>query len=168
MPSTLRPQKHRAANAAQPLNAERIGAALVAGIETLADRVADRAAKRKPDSAQLSQLQTLTSGNTDGRMVRVQFDPETGTVGTIKMGTASIGGPTASYDLDRAELAASRFLNDQRALLSLSDPREELRLKASWMDALGVKHFRYQQMVAGIPVWSQEAAVHLDGEDRVY
>jgi bacillolysin len=130
----------------------------------------NRSLKGKPalSQEQRDQLQALTAENTDGHMVRVQFNAESGTVDAIKLGAARIDVPTASFDLDQAQTAAARFLSDQRDLLAFSDPTRELRLKAGWMDELGIKHFRYQQMIDGIPVWSQEASVHLDGGDRVY
>jgi Zn-dependent metalloprotease len=62
----------------------------------------------------------------------------------------------------RAERPARAFLREQRALLRLGDPDQELALARQEVDALGRTHLRFQQRHNGVPVRPAELIVHLD------
>ncbi len=61
---------------------------------------------------------------------------------------------------------ARTFLVQHGALFGLEDQHSELKLLSMDKDRLGFKHFRYQQMHRGLPVFGQQLVVHAK-EDRV-
>jgi bacillolysin/thermolysin len=61
---------------------------------------------------------------------------------------------------------ARTFLVQHSALFGLEDQHSELKLLDVSQDKLGFKHFRYQQMHSGLPVFGQQLVVHAK-EERV-
>lgn len=59
------------------------------------------------------------------------------------------------------------FLDAQRDLLGLRDPRAELTIARRRVDRRGHAHAHYRQHVHGIPVIGGEVAVHTDAEGRI-
>ncbi len=117
---------------------------------------------QKRNLAQLM-AQTQESGGAD-----VRFSERNGTPAFIK-GT----GLTAAMTMNTSDMAMSRstalrFMADNRDLLKLTDPVQELSITRQGMDNQGKKHFHYQQTYRGIPIWGREAAVHLRANDSVY
>jgi Zn-dependent metalloprotease len=68
---------------------------------------------------------------------------------------------------DFAEMARL-FLAHRSDLFKLADPKADLRLIAVQADGLGHHHAKFQQVVAGIPVWHKTISVHFDPADRLY
>lgn len=59
------------------------------------------------------------------------------------------------------------FLQENRALLSLENPKEEFKQISCSEDQLGMKHLRYQQMYKGIEVWGRDIYVHLKSDNSI-
>lgn len=66
-----------------------------------------------------------------------------------------------------AEAQAWSFLQENRDLIRLADPTEELLRTRSERDALGAVHIRYAQRYQGIEVWGQELIVHLSPDGNI-
>lgn len=145
-------------------NARQIRASIAGG------RKLSKTKKSKPlisDSQQRSLAnlvaQTQASGGT-----HVRFSERNGTPAFIKG-----AGLTAAMAMNKSDIAMSgstalRFMSDNRDLLKLSDPVQELLITRQGMDKQGKKHFHYQQTHRGIPIWGKEVAVHLRVNDSVY
>lgn len=71
-------------------------------------------------------------------------------------------------NLESMEKIARKFISDNRNLLNLSNPMEELKIKKQWTDKTGKKHFKYRQTVNDIPIFGKELSVHLDENNSVY
>ena len=107
--------------------------------------------------------QTQASGG-----VHVRFSDRNGTPSLIK-GT----GLSAAMTINRSDMALSksiaiRFMADNRDLLTLTDPVQELSVTRQAIDKQGEKHIHYQQVYRGVPIWGKEVAVHLSADDSVY
>jgi Zn-dependent metalloprotease len=120
-------------------------------------------------AAQRNNLQKLTTNAPHSRSARVIFNRRNGTPSFIKVKSylPKVGQQQASR-LTQSENTARQFLSDNRQLLKLSDPDQELNLIRSWSDHKGTGHFKYQQMVGGIPIFGKQLIVHLDGDNSVY
>lgn len=67
-----------------------------------------------------------------------------------------------------ADLTTARaFLEENRSLLALQDPREELRLSRRFVDELGMRHLRFDQRWRDLEVWPADLIVHLDRAGHV-
>ncbi len=62
---------------------------------------------------------------------------------------------------------ARRFLRENRVLLRLDDPDQELELDRMTVDELGRSHLRFSQRWHSLPVWPAALAVHLDRQGNV-
>ncbi len=119
--------------------------------------------------AQQQRLVSLSEARKGDAAFRVRFNSKAGTPAMIKLAAAAH--PSAGLwvgDLNDSAITARGFLRQNSALLGMEDPDTELDLKRQWIGPLGNRHFRYQQQVAGIPVWGREALVHVDAGDAVY
>jgi len=63
---------------------------------------------------------------------------------------------------------ALAFLQRQRELFRLQNPRDELRVTRVDEEPDGKKHVRLAQSYAGVPVWAAEIIVHVDEANQVY
>jgi Zn-dependent metalloprotease len=61
-----------------------------------------------------------------------------------------------------------RFLESQRGLLMLNDPRSELKKTQLTVDDMGFKHIKVQQVVNEVPIWGREIIIHLNRDNEVY
>lgn len=120
------------------------------------------------DNVQRKQLASLSETRKGDADFQVRFDSAAGTPAMIKLAAAKTATGLRAGDLATGAATARSFLNEQKTLLGITDPDAELDLKRQWNGPLGHRHFRYQQQVAGIPVWGREALVHVDGSDTVY
>lgn len=68
---------------------------------------------------------------------------------------------------ERDRATAQSFLRQQRQILLLEDPDQELVLKREMQDELGRRQLRFGQQYQGIPVWPAELIVHLDPQGDV-
>jgi bacillolysin len=59
------------------------------------------------------------------------------------------------------------FLEKNRAIFKMRDPRRELRTRRERSDELGMFHVRMQQTVRGVPVWGKEVMTHFDPKGRL-
>lgn len=59
------------------------------------------------------------------------------------------------------------FLRNQRALLGLADPDEELSLRVTQSDRLGHRHLRFQQRYKGLPISGAELIAQLDDQGNL-
>jgi len=117
---------------------------------------------------QQNNLRSLVSSTQDSGGVRVQFDRKNGTPTLIKGEAITPGKPGASGDIASMESIARKFVVDNRNLLKISNPMQELKIKRQWADEIETKHFRYQQTVNSVPMFGKELMVHLDKENSVY
>jgi Zn-dependent metalloprotease len=117
---------------------------------------------QKRNLAQLM-AQTQESGG-----AHVRFSERNGTPAFIKGTGLSAAMAMNTSDMALSRSTALRFMADNRDLLKLTDPVQELSLTRQGMDKQGKKHFHYQQTYRGIPIWGREAAVHLRANDSVY
>jgi Zn-dependent metalloprotease len=119
----------------------------------------------KDQQQQLASLKEAHQGVAD---FGVRLNSKAGTPKMIKLTSAKAPTGLRTLTLGDGAATARSFLRDQRTLLGLEDPDAELAMKRQWQGPLGHRHFRYQQEVAGVPVWGREALVHVDGSDAVY
>jgi len=61
-----------------------------------------------------------------------------------------------------------QFLLENKALLKLQDPAQELQLSQVLTDAMGHLHLRYQQMFKGVKYWGKQIDLHLSKDNIVY
>lgn len=74
----------------------------------------------------------------------------------------------ASAPEESADLATARaFLEENRSIFSLENPREELHLSGRVVDELGLRHLRFDQRWRGLDVWPADLIVHLDRSGHV-
>ncbi len=118
-----------------------------------------------PQKKNLASLMSQTA-NTGSALVR--FSARNGTPRLIKGPRLSAGVAMNDSDMAFSRSAAVRFLADNRDLMKLSDPVQELSVKRQRMEKSGKKHFHYQQNYRGIPVWGKELSIHLNADDSVY
>ncbi len=117
---------------------------------------------------QQNNLRSLVLSKQDSGGVRVQFNRKNGTPTLIKGRAITPEKPGASGDIAAMESIARKFVVDNRNLLKISNPMQELKIKRQWADKIGTKHFRYQQTVNSVPIFGKELMVHLDKENSVY
>ena len=119
-------------------------------------------------AARQSAVHALKASHPVGNTLRIGFASDGATPRLIKFrrGTRSMARPRGAISDSRK--AARDFLRSNRTLLGLRAPDDELVVKRQWVDRQGNAHLRFQQAVAGVPVWGREAMVHLDETDTVY
>jgi Zn-dependent metalloprotease len=61
-----------------------------------------------------------------------------------------------------------RFLESQRGLLMLNDPRSELKKIKLTVDDMKFKHINVQQVVNDVPLWGRDMIIHLSKDNEVY
>jgi bacillolysin len=66
-----------------------------------------------------------------------------------------------------APTIAISFLTDQKSLFALRAPEKELQLTKIGVDAVGIRHVRFQQKYKDLPVFGRELVVHVDSENVV-
>lgn len=104
-----------------------------------------------------------------GEDLRVRFRPGTGAPLLIQgPGLQRRATPVGKAGLSLEESTARDFLRGNKDLLRLEDPDLELILRSRETDELGLRHLRFEQRYAGLPVWPCELIVHLDREGSVY
>jgi bacillolysin len=116
-------------------------------------------------TAQRQQLANLGKGEA---AFQVRINSAAGTPAMIKMSMPKTSTGLRAGTLSDGAAAARSFLRGEKTLLGIADPDAELQIARQWKGPLGSRHFRYQQKVAGIPVWGREALVHVDADDAVY
>lgn len=118
----------------------------------------ERAAGAREQHARAGALERLRARA--GGELEARFDPQRGTPRMLRgrLQRATGAGPGGT----RAERTARAFLREQRALLRLADPDDELELAREERDELGRTHLRFRQRHLGVPVWPAELLVHLD------
>ena len=126
-------------------------------------------------SAQASPLASLDPTSNPAPLVaRIGSDvtliprPGVGTPMQIRGGIlkAKVGLSAPGEDADLT--TARAFLQENRSLLALENPREELRLSRGFLDELGMRHLRFDQRWRGLEVWPADLIVHLDRAGHVY
>jgi Zn-dependent metalloprotease len=81
---------------------------------------------------------------------------------TQKQNLAKIAAATSA-----AQIALS-FLNENRELLRLDNPVEELQVAEEHTDQLGKRHVKFTQHYHGIPVWAHDLVAHVEPDGRLY
>ncbi len=116
---------------------------------------------------QKESLNSLINANSSG--VQIYFNRKNGTPCFIKTGKINqTASARKALNMPLSRKAANKFMADNRTLLKLSDPSEEMVIKKEWADNMGSKHFRYQQTHKGVPLWGRETVLHLNTDDSVY
>jgi bacillolysin len=64
--------------------------------------------------------------------------------------------------------AALAFIDANRELFRLDNPRQELKIVAAWSDELGKQHVKMAQWYNGIPVWGHDLVAHLESNGELY
>ncbi len=116
-------------------------------------------------NAQAKALQVLQ--HRIGQKLQVKGIEESGIPKQIKGGVLEARIAQSGSAQERDKKVAQRFLNNQKALLGLAKPSEEMQFNRYDKDELGRRHLRYQQMHQGLPVWPAEAVVHIDAQGNV-
>ncbi|MBW2738450.1 MAG: M4 family metallopeptidase [Deltaproteobacteria bacterium] len=119
-------------------------------------------------NAQSENLRSLVAANQFGKGVQSHFNRKNGTPAFIKLPKRAQKLTRNTRNLAMSQSVAEKFLMDNRNLLKLSEPTKELVPKKHWVDRFGTKHFHYQQIYQGIPLWGKGVMVHLDAYDSVY
>ncbi len=72
-------------------------------------------------------------------------------------------GPTQIHDQSEGKVETSiyRFLENQKNLLKVENPKESFRIKSQETDPLGMTHVRMEQYFQGYPIWGADIALHL-------
>jgi len=98
----------------------------------------------------------------DGQRPVVHFDRRWGTPSFIK--AERLNPPPSSGRALRADRKrdAVTFLEKQRALFKIRDPRQELLLESEGTDSYGQRHLTYQQIHNGLKVWGKKIKMHYD------
>lgn len=91
--------------------------------------------------------------------IQIQFNCKNGTPTFVK------GTFPASGDKLTATLG---FIEKHKQLFLLMNPQNELKLKNSKIDKLGMTHLRLNQTYKGIPVWANQIIVHFDKNSNIY
>ena len=101
-----------------------------------------------------------------GGDLKIQFRPQNGTAMFIRgaLQTRAAQGNVAKAGVlnNLDESTARAFLRENRVLLQIEDPDQELVLTSIQTDELARKHLRFAQFYRGLPVWPCELIVHLD------
>jgi bacillolysin len=128
----------------------------------------DKGKYARISGAQRQQLASLSAARKADAGFGVRFNPAAGTPALIKLSPPKASTGLRAGTLSDGASAARSFMRQNKVLLGMADPDSDMDLARQWQDPLGSRHFRYQQQVAGIPVWGREALVHVDGNDTVY
>ena len=118
---------------------------------------------------QRENLLQLTADTPNHAPPKVIFNRNNGTPTLIKVKTIA---PRTAQRQALApgwiENTARQFISENRALLKIDDPDQELNLITSWSDQQGATHFKYQQMVDDVPVFGKQLLVHADSQNSIY
>jgi Zn-dependent metalloprotease len=93
--------------------------------------------------------------------VELQFDKVTDCVTAID---GKLSQPSNDAPLD----IAFNFLNKYRALFNIQNPSQEFALFQELPDDLGMKHYKFNQLWHGVPVWTAQLTVHLRQNGAIY
>src|SRR5512134_2559109 len=150
-PPAIRVQPLRRSAAGPALSvaaADPRAAALAERLRTrLGDRVRAATGAGAAHAAAIGALQQRA-----GADVEVRLRPDVGTPRMIRGALLQRAGANGKGG-DPDERTARAFLRNQRALLRLTDPDDELALERSDHDDLGRRHLRFTQRHRGLPVW---------------
>jgi len=130
----------------------------------------EQAASKNSFSAPAESPLTLRLNDSSSDEMEVVYRQPAGTPRQIKPKVSSKGEATvlqkattqAGPVLERDTSTAMVFLERQRNLLRIKEPRSEFKLQNHWSDELGRRHIRYSQTYKGLNVWPCELTVHLD------
>ncbi|MFA6391131.1 MAG: M4 family metallopeptidase [Patescibacteria group bacterium] len=128
------------------------------------------AESNQTEDSNIAQLQnedgkeTLTDlQNKLGDNLQYTIDQNTGNLSFIKSQGNGIPLTGASSNAVGGTSMAGLFLKEYGALFGINDPVSDLSVMKETTDALGMKHIRYNQRYAGVPVFGGEVIVHLNG-----
>lgn len=145
--------------------------------------------RNKPliSAAQRNNLSRLSGQNlgtgvdqSHGVEIRAYFDKMTGTPRFLKITSSQKAGQTIGAGVNNlpassvsafkasSQSAVSTFLENNKSLLKLASPREELHIISERVDRFGLTHYKYQQMHKGIPVFGKQMIVHTDKQKSIY
>jgi len=63
---------------------------------------------------------------------------------------------------------ALAFLSANRSLFKIVEPRDELTVKSTTTDEIGLTHVKFQQIFNGLSVWACEINIHLNQAKHIY
>jgi Zn-dependent metalloprotease len=63
---------------------------------------------------------------------------------------------------------STNYLDDNKLLFRIVNPKEELKIANSNSDKEGLTHIKYLQHFENIPIWGKELYIHLDATDNIY
>ncbi len=125
------------------------------------DGRSDLAYLATPEAAQ--DLAAMVQRNPSDFVAR--WRPRAGTP-RLLAGTDLMPGTRAASG-DQTVDVAHEFLHQNRALLKLEDPREEMELIARVDDGTGLRAVRFAQTINDLPVWGSDVVVRFDRQGRV-
>ena len=115
----------------------------------------------------IAYLQLPSMNNSDTSTIKnILWNREAGTPRFIEIQAPKLQ-KNSTVTAAGKELAAKRFLINNKSLLRITNPQNEFSLHSSLQDNLGMTHLKYMQTYYGIEVWGKEVIVHLDGQGNV-
>ncbi len=105
-----------------------------------------------------------------GSGAKARFNSEYGTLALLRLSAPikALSNRKSSRRSIQALGKAREFFQNHSDLLRLNAPSDTLVLKDQTIDTLNLRHLRFEQTLAGKPVWGQEVILHLDANDNVY
>lgn len=123
---------------------------------------------------QRAHVASLNLQDQPGGGVEVHFDGRNGTVSFLKFPKKATGksvdekAQKRNANLASSKALAQQTLHENRTLLKLNDPVEEMVLIKEEKDAVNHSHLRFQQTYRGVPIFGKQLLVHLDDAKNVY
>ncbi|MFQ3190027.1 MAG: bacillolysin [Paraglaciecola sp.] len=123
-------------------------------------------------SSQRKNLKELNQQSTGG--AKVLFDDFHGTPTFIKPFGKNINihksskAKVTSKLVERLEDKPMKFMEENKALLKINNPKDEFKLVKKEADSFASNHFTYQQVINEIPVFGKEIKLHLNKKNDVY
>lgn len=78
-----------------------------------------------------------------------------------------IGGSPTSGPSVMSMTTITQQLVELSHVLRIADPYIELRMTREEVDEKGLRHYHFDQVYSGIPVWKRDLAVHLDASGKI-
>jgi bacillolysin len=107
---------------------------------------------------------STSTSNVGSSLWRILRSPN-GTVNWMwRMGDAS---SRPNQPTTQAITSVPKMLDELNSILRIEQPSKEFVLQRHEVDQLGLHHYHYNQVIAGVPVWKRDIAVHVDGHGQI-
>jgi Zn-dependent metalloprotease len=133
---------------------------------------------REPSSEQLAALERLRQAGGSEPVIRWNEKNWTPTFLSGSLGKVGRDRPAAANKKRAKSLrlsepamrdigAAERFLEENKSLFRISQPKKEFLLKELNTDSLGMRHVKFSQCYKKVPVWAGEIIVHINRQNEI-